>query len=183
MGRAAAFFDLDRTLLRGASGPVISESLHAAGLVERRGIPGESLLYRVYDLLGESRPTMELARQGARFAKGWTREHAEHAGQIAAETLVDRVQPFAKPIIDEHHAAGRMVVLATTTPYDLVKPLADGLGLDDVVATRYGVKDGSYDGTIDGEFVWGKGKLRAVEEWAGDNGVSLADSYAYSDSW
>ena len=93
------------------------------------------------------------------------------------------VQPFAMPIIDEHHAAGRVVVLATTTPYDLVKPLADALGLDDVVATRYGVRDGRYDGTIHGEFVWGKGKLNAVQEWADEHDVSLADSYAYSDSW
>jgi putative phosphoserine phosphatase/1-acylglycerol-3-phosphate O-acyltransferase len=183
MGREAAFFDLDRTLLRGASGPVISESLYAAGLVQRQGFPGESVLYRVYDLIGESRPTMELARQGARFAKGWARGQAQAAGKHAADVLLDRVQPFAKPIIDEHHAAGRMVVLATTTPYDLVKPLADGLGLDDVIATRYGVTDDHYNGTIDGEFVWGKGKLRAVEEWADDNDVSLADSFAYSDSW
>ena len=45
----------------------------------------------------------------------------------------------------EHRAAGRPIVLATTTPYDLVKPFADRLGLDDVVATRYGVDD---DGTL-----------------------------------
>ena len=41
----------------------------------------------------------------------------------------------------EHREAGRPIVLATTTPYDLVKPFADRLGLDDVVATRYGVGD------------------------------------------
>src|SRR5205823_3498161 len=55
--------------------------------------------------------------------------------------------------------------------------------LDAVVATRYGVDDGRYDGTINGEFVWGKGKLRAVKEWADENDVSMPDSYADSDSW
>src|SRR3954447_6252409 len=133
----------------------------------------------MYDVVGESRPTMELARLGARFAKGWPRVQAQHAGKLAAEQLVERVQPFAKPIIDEHHSAGRVVVLATMTPYDLVKPLADALGLDDVIATRYGERDGKYDGTINGEFVWGKGKLRAVQEWADANGVSMSDSFAY----
>jgi putative phosphoserine phosphatase/1-acylglycerol-3-phosphate O-acyltransferase len=123
MGRAAAFFDLDRTLLGGASGPVISESLKSVGLLSDRGIPGEALIYRVFNLVGESRPTMQLARQAARFSKGWARETAQEAGQLAAETLVDLVQPFAGPIIDEHRAAGRAVVLATTTPYDLIKPL------------------------------------------------------------
>ena len=74
-------------------------------------------------------------------------------------------------------------MLATTTPYDLVKPLADALGFDDVVATRYGEKDGVYDGTLDGEFVWGPGKLRAIAEWAMENAVDLGESWAYSDSY
>src|SRR5204863_942124 len=126
---------------------------------------------------------MQLARQAARFAQGWAREQAEEAGKIAAETLAEAVQPFAGPLIDEHRAAGRRVVLATTTPYDLIKPLADALGLDAVVATRYGERDGKYDGTIAGEFEWGRGKLRAVQEWARDNDVSMEESYAYSDSW
>ena len=55
-------------------------------------------------------------------------------------------------------------MLATTTPYDLVKPFADRLGLDDVIATRYRVGDDgdTYDGTLDGPFVWATGKLDAV---------------------
>jgi putative phosphoserine phosphatase/1-acylglycerol-3-phosphate O-acyltransferase len=184
MGDSAAFFDLDRTLLRGASGPVISDSLRAVGLVSERRIPGEGLVYRFFDLVGESRPTMQLARQAARIAQGWARTTAQEAGERAAATLISAVQPFAKPIIDEHHAAGRLVVLATTTPYDLVKPLADALALDDVIATRYGeTEDGAYDGTIRGEFVWGKGKLRAVETWATEHGIDLGSSFAYSDSY
>ncbi len=76
-----------------------------------------------------------------------------------------------------------MLVLATTTPYDLVKPLADLLGFDDVVATRYGVgDDGTYNGTIVGNFVWANGKLAAVRKWADERGVDLANSYFYSDS-
>jgi len=183
MGREAAFFDLDRTLLRDASGPVISDALKSVGLLRDRSIPGEALIYRIFNLVGESRPTMQLARQAARFSQGWSRETAQQAGQRAAETLIEAVQPFARPIIEQHRAAGRAVVLATTTPYDLIKPLADALGFDDVVATRYGVRDGRYDGTIRGEFVWGKGKLNAVKEWADEHEISLSDSYAYSDSW
>ena len=103
MGREAAFFDLDRTLLRGASGPVISDALKQVGLMRDRSIPGEALVYRIFNLVGESRPTMQLARQAARFAQGWAREQAQEAGKIAAETLADAVQPFAAPLIDEHH--------------------------------------------------------------------------------
>jgi putative phosphoserine phosphatase/1-acylglycerol-3-phosphate O-acyltransferase len=74
-------------------------------------------------------------------------------------------------------------VLATTSPYDLVAPLAHHLGFDDVVATRYGTDDeGRYTGRIEGEFVWGTGKRGAVERWAAAHDVDVAASWAYSDS-
>jgi putative phosphoserine phosphatase/1-acylglycerol-3-phosphate O-acyltransferase len=182
--RAAAFVDLDRTLLRGASGPAISRALREAGVVGSRFVRGEGLMYRLFDLVGETRPSIELARQAARFAKGWPRDRVQEAAEHAADTLVVAVQPFAHPMIADHKAAGRPVVLATTTPYDLVAPLAERLGFDDVVATRYGVDaDGRYDGSIDGEFVWGRGKLRAVEQWAAREQVDVGASWAYSDSF
>ena len=180
----AAIFDLDRTLLRGASGPVISRALRDAGVISDRSIPGEGLVYRLFDLVGETRPSMMLTRQAARFAKGGHRDQVCEAGEEAADALAEAVQPFARPLLDDHRAAGRRLVLATTTPGDMIRPLADRLGFDAVVATRYGLDGGGrYDGTIDGEFVWGKGKLRAVRSWAVANGVSLDESWAYSDSY
>jgi putative phosphoserine phosphatase / 1-acylglycerol-3-phosphate O-acyltransferase len=180
----AAVFDLDRTLLRGASGPVISQALRDAGVMSGRSIPGEGLVYRLFNLVGETRPSMILTRQAARFARGWRRDQVRDAGKQAAEVLAGAVQPFAHAIIDDHRAAGRRLVLATTTPDDMIRPLAERLGFDDVVATRYGVDgDGRYDGTIDGEFVWGRGKLQAVRDWAGREGVDVDASWAYSDSF
>jgi putative phosphoserine phosphatase/1-acylglycerol-3-phosphate O-acyltransferase len=184
MGTAAAFVDLDRTLLRGASGPALSRALREAGIVESRFQLGENLLYRVFDLIGETRPSIELARQAARFARGWSQAEVQAAAVTAADALVAAVQPYAHAMLAEHQAAGRPVVLATTTPHDLVDPLAERLGFDAVIATRYGVgDDGRYDGTIDGELVWGRGKLRSVQRWADDNGVDLSASWAYSDSF
>lgn len=180
--RGAAFFDLDRTLLAGASGEVFSRAMREAGLVSRN-IPGEGLLYKLFNTVGETMPSMALARQGARLAKGRSQRVVQQAASGVAEALAAMVQPLAAPLFEEHRAAGRPVVLATTTPYDLVKPLADLLGLDDVVATRYGVNaDGTYDGTIDGPFVWSTGKLAAVTEWAQRHRIDLAESFAYSDS-
>jgi putative phosphoserine phosphatase/1-acylglycerol-3-phosphate O-acyltransferase len=180
--RGAAFFDLDRTLLAGASGEVFSRAMREAGLVSR-SIPGEGLVYKLFNTVGETMPSMALARQGARLAKGRSQRVVQQAASGVAEALATMVQPLAAPLFEEHRAAGRPVVMATTTPYDLVKPLADLLGLDDVVATRYGVNaDGTYDGTIDGPFVWSTGKLAAVTEWAQRHGIELAESFAYSDS-
>lgn len=180
--RGAAFFDLDRTLLAGASGAVFSDAMRAAGLVSRE-IPGEKLLYGLFNAVGETLPSMALARQAVSLAKGRPRAAIQAVADDASARLAAMVQPFAAPIFAQHRAAGRPIVLATTTPYDLVKPLADILGLDDVVATRYGVNaDGTYDGTLDGPFVWSGGKLAAVREWAERNSIDLRQSYAYSDS-
>ncbi len=179
----AAFFDLDRTLLAGASGVVFSAAMKEAGLVSR-SIPGEGLVYRLFNTIGETLPSMALARQGVTLAKGKSREAVQMAAAIAAERLLEMVQPMAAALFEEHRAAGRPVVLATTTPHDMVKPLADLLGLDGVIATQYGFdEDGTYNGTLVGPFVWSAGKLAAVRTWADEHGVDLAHSYAYSDSY
>ncbi len=178
----AAFFDLDRTLLAGASGEVFSSAMRDAG-ISSRAIPGEALLFRLFNTVGETLPSMALARQAVLLAKGKSRSAVQAAAATAAVRLVELVQPLAAALFDEHRAAGRVVVMATTTPYDMVRPLADLLGLDDVVATQYGVRDdGTYDGTLNGPFVWSAGKLGAVRRWAEAHDIDLASSYAYSDS-
>ena len=177
------FFDLDRTLLGGASGPVISAELRTAGVLPERTVPGENLLYGLFNAIGETWPSMLLTRQAARAAKGWPCSGVRAAGRAAAEKLIDQVQPYARLLIEQHRSEGRLVVMATTTPLDVVEPLAEALGLDGVVATRYGVINGHYDGTIDGHFVWGRGKLQAVQAWASAHDVDLGRSWAYSDSF
>lgn len=179
---SAAFFDLDRTLLTGASGPMFSTMLKRVGILPDRNIPGEALVFKFFDIVGETIPSMLVTRQMARAASGWDRSLVQEAGRLAAERLVDEVPGFAKALIARHQEEGRRVVMATTSPYDLVKPLADALGVDDVIATKYGESGGRYDGTVDGFFVWGPGKLAAVRDWAGRHGVDVARSYAYSDS-
>jgi putative phosphoserine phosphatase/1-acylglycerol-3-phosphate O-acyltransferase len=183
MADAAAFFDLDRTLIAGASGPVISEALRRAGLLPDRHLPGEDLVFRIFNLVGENRPSMIATRQAARFAKGWPVATVEGVGDEVAAVLIDQVQPYARVLAEQHRDEGRRLVIASTTPYHLIKPLADRLGFDAVIATRYGERDGAFDGTIDGEFVWGKGKYRAVAAWARGEGIDLRQSYAYSDSY
>jgi putative phosphoserine phosphatase/1-acylglycerol-3-phosphate O-acyltransferase len=184
MAGPAAFFDLDRTVLSGASGPLLTEALQRAGLAPSRGLPGQALIYRLFDVVGETLPSMALARGAAFVSRGWSADVVRGAAVEAAERLDTLVAPYVRPLLDEHRKAGRPVVLATTTPYDLVQPFAERLGFDDVVATRYRSDDGgSYTGRLDGEFVWAAGKLRAVRRWAAAQGVDLRDSYAYSDSF
>ena len=156
--------------------------MKSAGLVTRN-IPGERFLFGLFNAIGETLPSMALARQAVAMAKGKSREAVQQAADSVAAQLADMVQPFAAAVFAEHRAAGRPIVLATTTPYDLVKPFADLLGLDGVVATEYSVNaDGTYDGTLSGPFVWSTGKLTAVQKWAERHDIDLAESFAYSDS-
>ena len=181
--RPAVFVDLDRTLLRGASGLVLSAAMHAEGLFEgRRSLPGERLFYGFYDLMGESLAFMAMVRVAPRFTKGWPVESVCRAGELAAPELVELVQPYAPGVLAEHREAGHLIVLTTTTPADLITPFAGMLGFDHVLATRYARHEGRYTGGIEGDFVWSTGKLAAVRRWAGESNVDLSASHAYSDS-
>ncbi len=187
MAGAAAIFDLDRTILRGSSTPSLSRALFDGGLARRAAVPGGALTMQAYHVLGESLPSMALARGAALLARGWPVAAVRAAAEQAAEALAGDVLPYVPPLLEAHRAAGRPLVLATTTPRDLVEPLARRLGFDHVVATRYAtVEDAAgierYTGGVDGGFVWAVGKLRAVRRWARAAGVDLRSSWAYTDS-
>jgi putative phosphoserine phosphatase/1-acylglycerol-3-phosphate O-acyltransferase len=180
----AVFVDLDRTLIRSASGPVFHEAMVAEGVLPAgRHLPGDGLMYGFYNWFGESVPFIGLARAAATIMRNRRADATRRAGKRAVEPLVDLVQPWALGALAVHKAEGRPLVLATTSPVDLVSPLADALGFDAVIATRYAEREGRYTGGLDGGFVWGRGKRVAVGRWAREQGVDLAESHAYSDSF
>ncbi len=181
--RGAVFVDLDRTLIRSASGPVLQQAMVAEGVLPAgRHLPGERLLYGVYNSFGETLPFIGLARAAAPIMRGRSAEAVRRAGKRAVESLIDLVQPWALEVLAGHRAAGRLLVLATTSPYDLVSALSAALGFDDLLATRYAVTEGRYTGRLEGRFVWGAGKRAEVREWAERHDVDLATAHAYSDS-
>ena len=180
----AVFVDLDRTILHGASGPALEAALVAEGvLVRRRAVRVNGLLYGLYDRFGESLVAMGLARAASLVARGWARDAVRRAGERAVDDLKELVAPFAPEVLARYRAQGRRLVLATTTPFDLIEPFALAMGFDEVIATRYEVEGGRYTGRLEGGFVWGLGKLQAVRRWADAHGVDLADCDACSDSF
>jgi putative phosphoserine phosphatase/1-acylglycerol-3-phosphate O-acyltransferase len=94
------------------------------------------------------------------------------------------VAPFAPQYLEAFRADGHLLVLATTTPLDMVAPFADAMGFDAVIATTYETKDGRYTGRLYDGFVWGTGKLKAVRAWCKDRDepIDLDDCHACSDS-
>lgn len=178
----AAIFDLDRTLIAGSSAQVFGRMLNDVGIETPRA-PGQSLYFKLYERFGEDPVIMRLARQSSRLFGGHRVGTVEAAGLLAADVLINAVHGHARAEIERHRRAGAALIMATTSPYDLVWPLAQALGFDELICTRYRAVDGIYDGTIDGDYVWGADKAAAVATWAGRNGVDLTQSWAYSDSW
>jgi putative phosphoserine phosphatase/1-acylglycerol-3-phosphate O-acyltransferase len=151
-------------------------------LPQGRTLPGDRLLYAVNNRLGENLLSMGLVRAAARVAKGWRQDQVQAAGKRAVPGLTELVAPFAPQHLAAFREAGHRLVLATTTPGDMITPFAEAMGFDAVVATSYETKDGRYTGRLYEGFVWGTGKLKAVRAWAEGEGIDLDDCHACSDS-
>lgn len=173
---AAAIFDLDRTLIEGAAGPVLARHLRQVGLALPLIDPFSAPIQR----LADTWTGPQLARAMARAAKGWPADLVAKASEAAADELAESLQPFVPQLLDEHRAAGRSLVLATLTPEPLAASVAARLGLDTVIAPVWAAADGTYTGHLDGRLPWGRGKVLAVIEWARGAGINRRASFAYS---
>src|SRR4051794_31057172 len=104
---------------------------------------------------------------------------------IVRETLHDIVDPLvyaeAADLIEEHRAAGREIVIVSSSGAEVVEPIGEMLGADRVVATRMVTDEGRYTGEIE-FYAYGENKAVAVRDLAAEGGYDLADCYAYSDS-
>jgi putative phosphoserine phosphatase/1-acylglycerol-3-phosphate O-acyltransferase len=186
--RQAAIFDLDRTLITSSSATVFRAHLAAHGLGGGHDLPLVDVFTRFYEQFGETWLMMQPARLSSRAASGWPVAAVEAAMQEAGEELATLLLPGAAAAMAEHRAAGRRLVMATTSPLVFVKPFADRVGFDDVVATQWERAEGSdgedvFTGRMTGQFVWGRSKADAVKLWAADHDVDLGGSWAYSDSY
>ena len=181
--RAAAFFDLDKTIIATSSATAFSRPFLAEGLLTRRSVVRGAYAQLLYLVGGaDEDQTERLRAQLSRMVTGWD---VARVSSIVAETLHESIDPTvyleAVALIDEHHAAGRDVVVVSASGSEVVEPIAAALGADHVIATRMTVVDGRYTGEID-FYAYGEHKASAIRELAAEQGYDLTESYAYSDS-
>ncbi len=185
--QTAAVFDLDRTLITSSSATVFRRHLAEHGLGGGHDLPLVDVFTRFYEQFGETWLLMQPARLASRASGGWSTATVDTAMRAAADELATMLLPGAVKAIEEHRAAGRLLVMATTSPRPFVEPFAERLGFDATVATRWVRADGPdgevFTGRMDGPFVWGRTKADAVAEWASERNVDLSESWAYSDSY
>ncbi|MFX0593453.1 HAD family hydrolase [Melissospora conviva] len=184
MGRSAAFFDLDKTVIAKSSALAFGRPFYRDGLITRRDVVKSAYAQLMFRLGGTDEQTMTRTRDYlAALCKGWP---VEQVRQIVAETLHELINPYvyaeAAALIEEHRAAGRDVVLVSASGEEMVRPIGELLGVSGVIATRMAVDDqGRYSGEIE-FYAAGAAKVEGVAELAAARGYDLADSYAYSDS-
>jgi HAD superfamily hydrolase (TIGR01490 family) len=183
MSESAAFFDLDKTIIATSSTLALGRTFYAAGLINRRDLAKGAYAKFVYHLGGVDEDRMGRMRDDlARTVSGW---NADQVREIVAEALLDLIDPLvyeeAAGLIESHHAAGRAVVIVSTSGEEIVSPIGDLLGADHVVATRMVVADGHYTGDVE-FYAFGPHKAQAMQALAEERGWDLADCYAYTDS-
>ncbi|MBN1173910.1 MAG: HAD-IB family hydrolase [Micromonosporaceae bacterium] len=183
MGRSAAFFDLDKTVIAKSSALAFGRPFYRDGLIGRRDVVKSAYAQIMFRLGRTDEQTMARTRDFlADLCRGW---RVDQVRQIVAETLDELIQPYvyaeAAELIHDHLAAGRDVILVSTSGDEMVRPIGALLGVTDVVATRMVVEDGHYTGEVE-FYAAGPNKVVAARQLAQERAYDLAHSYAYSDS-
>jgi HAD superfamily hydrolase (TIGR01490 family) len=181
--RAAAFFDLDKTIIAGSSALAFSRPFRREGLITRRAVLRSGYAQLLLLLAGADADTMDLLRKRiTALATGWD---VAQVRSIVAETLHEIVEPMiyaeAVALIAEHRARGDEIVVLSASGLEVVEPIAAMVGADRCVATRMEARGGRYTGEIE-FYCYGEEKAVVARRIAAERGVDLADCSAYSDS-
>ncbi|MCE7080079.1 HAD family phosphatase [Streptomyces sp. ST2-7A] len=181
--RTAAFFDLDKTVIAKSSTLAFGRPFYRGGLMNRRAVLRAAYTQFVYLVGGaDHEQTERMRKMLSALCRGWD---VQQVREIVAETLHQMIDPHvyaeAATLITEHRAAGRDIVIVSTSGAEVVEPIGELLGADRVVATRMVVEEGRYTGDIE-YYAYGPTKAEAIRELAASRGYDLERCWAYSDS-
>ena len=182
-GVEAAFFDLDKTVISKSTSLAVSGPMYRAGLVSRSVLLKGVYAQLVYLLLGADEKKMDRVKDSLlALSKGWERDQVE---RVVHEALSEFIDPYiyleALDLMELHRALGRRVFIVSSSPEEVVRPLAQRLGDAEVIATRARVEEGRYTGELE-FYCYGEAKAEAIRAVARSRGLDLSGSYAYSDS-
>lgn len=180
---AAAFFDLDRTLIAGASTFVFGWVAWRRGLVRTPELIGDAAGALSFRITGGSDDQSDMVRDRILDAvAGRHREDITVLNDDILPRLLNSVRPETRQVVERHHEAGRDTYIVSASPIELVQPLASALGMTGAIATESEVINGIYSGRLLSEFCYGPGKVARVRNLAEEKAYDLRLCYAYSDS-
>ncbi|GAA4181345.1 HAD-IB family hydrolase [Streptosporangium oxazolinicum] len=182
---SAAFFDVDNTMMRGASIYHFARGLASRGLFTSRDLFRFALGQMIFRIRGDENPAhIEEARETAlAFVAGSKVEDIVRLGEeIYDEVMADRIWAGTRAIAQAHLDAGQRVWLVTATPVELARVIAQRLGLTGALGTVAETESGVYTGRLVGDLLHGPAKAEAVRALARREGLDLSRCSAYSDS-
>jgi HAD superfamily hydrolase (TIGR01490 family) len=183
--RSAAFFDLDNTMIKGASTFHLARGLYRHGFFGTRVIARGLWLQIYFRVVGRENPHhIEDARAASlSFIEGHTVTELEEIGAEAYEGAIHRrIWPGTRALAQQHLDAGQQAWLVTAAPIEMAGIIAARLGLNGALGTTAEHVDGVYTGRLRGELLHGAAKADAVQALAEVEGLDLARCAAYSDS-
>lgn len=183
-GSSAAFFDVDNTMMVGASIFHFARGLAARGFFSWRDLVAFTARQARLRLRGESSNHMHATQESAlAFVAGKNVEEIVALGEeVYDEELADKIWRGTRKLAQLHLDAGQRVWLVTATPVELATIIADRLGLTGALGTVAESVDGVYTGRLLGDVLHGEAKAAAVRALARQEGLDLALCSAYSDS-
>ncbi|MFI7647438.1 HAD family hydrolase [Micromonospora sp. NPDC049460] len=182
---AAAFFDVDNTMMQGASIYWFARGLAARKYFTTTDLARfawQQLRFRL--LATEHAGDMSQAKEAAlAFVEGWRVEDVERlAEEIFDELMAPRIWGGTRQLAQRHLDAGERVWLVSAAPVEIGRVIAARLGLTGAIGTVAEVVDGAYTGRLVGDLMHGPAKAEAVTQLAAVEGLDLARCTAYSDS-
>jgi len=181
---AAAFFDLDNTLIRGASLFHLARGLAAHHFLSSREIARFACGQLTFRLRGERSGQVASTRARAlSFVEGHSvSEMRALCRHIYDDYFAEKIWPGTRALAELHRRCGQPVWLVTAAPQELAAVIAGRLELDGALGTRAEEIDGRYTGRLVGEILHGPAKGAAVRGLAAVEGYDLTACHAYSDS-
>jgi HAD superfamily hydrolase (TIGR01490 family) len=181
--RAAAFFDLDKTLIEGSSAIHFGRASYRRGLLSRSQLARDLWANVKFRLRGSTDEETDLLRDRILDAiAGHSVVDLARLGPEVLAGILPRAYPQMLEVAWGHQDAGRPIYIVTAASQEIAALLAQVLVFDGGIGMRSEVRDGFYTGRPDGPFTYREGKAVAIREVAEREGIDLAESFAYSDS-
>lgn len=181
--RVAAFFDLDKTIIAKSSAYAFNKQFLERGIISPTDMLQMALSHALYMSQGHDEAQMEATRE--QFSALIAGHSARELRQVAIETLEQNITPYiyaeALELIREHRAQGHHVFIISASAQQIVEPIAQALGVYNVVATELEVRDGLFTGETE-FFCRGENKAVQMRRIAEKRQFDLAECFAYSDS-
>ncbi|TQK73135.1 MULTISPECIES: HAD family phosphatase [unclassified Nocardioides] len=183
--KAAAFFDVDNTVMQGASIFHLAKGLYRRKFFTTRDLVGAAYKQAYFRIAGVEDPehVAEARNSALAFIAGHTVQELEEIGEeIFDEAMAHRIWPGTRALAQMHLDQGQRVWLVTAAPIEIAGLIARRLGLTGALGTVAEHVDGVYTGKLVGDMLHGPAKAVAVTALAEREGLDLALCSAYSDS-